>query len=76
MSLARSCDKIKYFFFTITMHMATRVGRMVTYLEELLHITSHNPSITRYCEFTIPNKASIDTKRYQQIANMTGGDLM
>ena len=32
--------------------MATKLGKLVTYPEELLPITSHNPLITRFCENT------------------------
>ena len=32
--------------------MATKLGKLVTYPEGLLPITSHNPLITRFCEIT------------------------
>lgn len=36
--------KLKYNNFTTTIPMATRVGKMVNYLERLLSITSRDPS--------------------------------
>ena len=41
-----------HYISTIAMRMATKVDRMVTYLEELLPIKSHDPLITCSCKIT------------------------
>ena len=49
--LARSCENKKYIF-TTTIFMATKLGRMVTYLDYLLPTKSNDHIITCFCEIT------------------------
>ena len=53
--LERSWDKLNYIS-TITVPMATSLGRMVTYFEQLLTIKSFNPLITWSYEITWQTK--------------------
>ena len=39
--------------------MATKLGRMVTYLDGLLSIKSHDPLITWFCEITRQTETTI-----------------
>ena len=63
-SIGRSHDKLKHNIFNTMMSMVTRVGRMMSYLERLLPVTSHDHSIMWSCEICcIATCArSVDTK--------------
>ena len=50
--LAKSLDKLKPFYSTATVPMATKPGRMVTNLEQLLPIMLLYPFVTWSCEIT------------------------
>ena len=56
--LARSGDKHHYIC-TTRVHMATKLGGMISYLVGLLHIKSYDPLMTGPCEITWQTKTII-----------------
>ena len=57
----RSRDKLKYFISTTKVPMATRLGRIVTYVDGLLPIKSHDHLVIRSWEITWQSKSIISS---------------